>query len=205
MSFRSPVYTPDAHGGCGGSGKLYRSLKMRCNRRHLLNPLSPLILFAIVFNSTVTWGGIIIEWVHPEKYSDAREDVYDEGRYSESVLRHLEASFRELHGRILGTSLHLEMRVTDVDLAGELEPGLRLGSHETRIIKDHYPARIRFFYTLRNSERNVIDQGEESLKSVFPASFVPGHGMRPYPYIKKLVQDWMRKLSNQHYRTKPSP
>ncbi|RQO61958.1 DUF3016 domain-containing protein [Paucibacter sp. KBW04] len=72
---------------------------------------------ALLLGAAAAQASVEVRFVNPEKFSDANRSVVDRDR----VLQALQAHLRELGDQQLpGKDLLIE--VTDVDLAGELEP-----------------------------------------------------------------------------------
>jgi hypothetical protein len=143
-------------------------------------------------------GELKIEWNSPEDFRDA-DYYYNGGKKSkEIVLNNLERYFTKEAKNRFPDGYVLTMKVTELDLAGDFEPWRNPGFDDVRIIKDIYPAIIQFDYQLVDADGTVVSEGSERLKdSLLPRSLSAQFAGRsePYPYVKTLVRDWMRKLA----------
>eukprot|EP01137_Pigoraptor_chileana_P019038 Opistho-2@79491 len=82
---------------------------------------------ALALSAGIAAAAVEVRFVEPEKYSDAGD--FAGYRDREQTLKDIQAHFRELGDKLLpGKDLLIE--VTDVDLAGSVEPvGRRMETH----------------------------------------------------------------------------
>lgn len=143
-------------------------------------------------------GELKIEWDSPEDFRDA--DYYFNGgkKSKEIVLNNLERYFTKEANRRFPDGYILEMKVTELDLAGDFEPWNNSSFSDVRIIKDIYPVIIEFDYRLVDADGNVVSEGSKRLRDMMiPKSLSAQFTGRSelYPYVKTLVRDWMRKIA----------
>ncbi len=139
-------------------------------------------------------GPVEVRWTDPAQFTDIR---YSGNRW-EAVrgtwVSDLANRFRSSAAKRLPPGQRLSVTITDIKRAGQYEPwhGPRLD--DVRIVKDIYPPRISFSYTLTDAEGRTLDQGERKLVD---AGFLTG-GTRlndsdPLRYEKQMIDDWVRK------------
>ena len=102
-----------------------------------------------------------VKWQNPDKY----EDIYEGTTQSKSKFRKrlyntLEETFK-LKANELPENYNLEITMLDVDLAGRVQRGLPA---EVRTIADSDFPRLHFYMILRDSQGNIVLQGEQNLK-----------------------------------------
>jgi len=141
-----------------------------------------------------------IEWSNPEDFRDA--DYYYNGseKSQKIVLTNLEKFFTRDAERFLPEDYSLEMTVTELDLAGDFEPWHGSSMQDVRIVKRIYPALIRFDYRLLDAQGTVVSEGSERLRDhMMPMSMSTSFLGRSesYPYVKSIVRDWMRRLTDE--------
>ena len=98
---------------------------------------------------------------------------------------------RQRRGRIADGE-QLDITVTDIDLAGDYEPWRNL-NQDVRIVRDIYPPRMRLYFTLRDSQGNVVSEGERRLSDL---GFLQGSGLLdtdPLRYEKRMIDSWTRR------------
>jgi hypothetical protein len=90
----------------------------------------------------------------------------------------------------LREDLHLNIWVTDIDLAGDFEPGRTPRTDDIRIIRAIYPVRIKLQFRLADSAGTVLAEGERTLTDF-------GRVNDPFPrsdalrYEKEVLRDWL--------------
>jgi hypothetical protein len=138
-----------------------------------------------------------VEWVEPKKYTDLRDRNFSTERFRKHVFSTLEEHLAEL-AEELPEGQHLKMKVTDVDLAGRVEPGSFSGlvaTHDNiRIMRDIDIPRMKFEYTLVDSAGAVLKQEEVHIKDMnylnTTRSFMRS---RPFSYEKQMLTRWFEK------------
>ncbi|MEE7547598.1 DUF3016 domain-containing protein [Xanthomonas sp. Kuri4-1] len=139
-------------------------------------------------------GPVEVRWTDPAQFTDIR---YSGNRWEAARgtwVSDLANRFRSSAAKRLPPGQRLSVTITDIKRAGQYEPwhGPRLD--DVRIVKDIYPPRISFSYTLTDAEGRTLDQGERKLVD---AGFLTG-GTRlndsdPLRYEKQMIDDWVRK------------
>lgn len=143
-----------------------RHLKLQLILRNLMLGVACLV-------SGTLWAGTAeVTWHQPEKYSDIQVGEGVQSAFQEQILKGLEQYIEDLAGQ-LPADYQLQMTVTDVNLAGEVElqpyeGGLRL----LRIIRNADFPSMKFSYQLNNAEGEQIMAGEERIRG----RVLPGQG-----------------------------
>ena len=145
---------------------------------------------AIAAAATLSAGTSTIEWKNPEKYSDIGEAFGTDGKFDQ-FKEEIESYVERVAENELPDGAVLKMTVTNVDLAGEFEPW-RI-DHDVRIVRDIYPPKMRFNYTLQNNGE-VVSEGKENLSDI---DFTFNIGRRFFDqdqffYEKEMLGEWIR-------------
>lgn len=138
-------------------------------------------------------GAVAVSWTDPAAFTEVRHSRNRfeavRGDWVRDIARHVAArAERELRpGEVL------EVLITDIERAGDFEPGMGASDH-VRIVRDIYPPRIDLSYTLRDASGAVLASGERSLRDV---GFLQRHAgiinaSDPLRHEKRLVDDWVR-------------
>lgn len=110
-----------------------------------------------------------IEWVEPTSFTDVRSANTSNAKYRKRVFAQLESHLNEL-ARQLPEGQRLSMSVTNLDLAGRVEPGSMLGLSggmtDIRVIRDIDIPRMSFSFTIVDAAGEVIKQDNVDRKSV---------------------------------------
>ena len=143
----------------------------------------------------VAAGRVAVRFFEPETFTDLREAGLDfeneRGRafYLPLFQKHLE----QRAPRYLKEGERLELTFTDIDLAGEFEPGRGLAYYDVRIVRDRYLPRLAFQFRVTAADGTVVKEGERRLAD---GSFmIRGAGMDndSLRYEKAMLDDWMRR------------
>ncbi|MGH7845006.1 MAG: DUF3016 domain-containing protein [Candidatus Binatia bacterium] len=133
---------------------------------------------------------ISVAFIEPEKFTDAgRAEV--EPTFS-GILRELEKFLIDTGSRYVPENMRLNIRITNLDLAGDFELFRGPQADQVRITKGLYPPRIVLEFELLESAAKVIKAGKRDLtdidyqwRSVYPREDY-------LRYEKDILRDWMR-------------
>jgi len=129
----------------------------------------------------------------PEKFSDAADSQRGSDFGRESNLADLSAHLvRKAHAYI-PEGQKLVVTITDVDLAGEIEPWRSPQMQDVRIIKEIYTPKIDLSYTLVDANGAVIREGKSQLRDLNYMMNINPNRSDPRIYEKALIDDWLRK------------
>jgi hypothetical protein len=130
---------------------------------------------------------VSVAFARPETYADPSVRWSDGER--DGILRELGAGMTRSAVGYLRDDVTLEVRVTNLDLAGQVEDW-RGPLHQFRVIRSVYPPRMTFEYRLRDSRCRVLDQGLAKLTNP-NFQFGPGSDTDRLFYDKALFRDWL--------------
>jgi hypothetical protein len=134
-----------------------------------------------------------VSFVEPEKFSDAADGQRGSDFGRESNLAELKEHFLRRANAYVPEGQRLEITVTDVDLAGEVEPWRSPQMQDIRIIKDIYSPRIDLSYRLVGASGAVIKEAKSQLRDLTFMMNINANRNDPRVYEKTLIDDWMRK------------
>ena len=143
-----------------------------------------------------------IEWDKPEKYRDVRPSNESRKRFRDATFTHINEYMNKL-ALALPENYKLLMKVSDLDLAGQVWPASYLGlghnMSDIRIVKNIDIPRITFSYQLLDESGEVVQQAAVKLKdmSFFDRSnrFFKSESLR---YEKNMLQRWFKKEFGAH-------
>lgn len=134
--------------------------------------LTGLIIFAVTFglsSQVAAQSKVEIEWDKPEKFRDVRASNESRKRFRDSTFERIDEYMNEL-ALTLPDNKKLLMKVTDLDLAGQVLPasfiGLGHGGSDVRVIKNIDIPRISFSYQLLDSSGQVLQTAAVKLKDM---------------------------------------
>lgn len=138
-------------------------------------------------------GNAVVNWSNPSEYKDVEASSGSQAEFQTKTFAELEATIQKLASS-LPDAQQLEMTITDLDLAGEVKlSGARTQHQDVRVVRDMYPAKIKFHYRLLDAGGNVIKEGNEKLQSrSMSASLRTGSG-EPLEMEKRMLIDWFKR------------
>ena len=134
-----------------------------------------------------------IEWIDIEKYRDIEASNQAQKRFEESVIKNLTGFFRTAAKEHLPDDQTLHIRITDLDLAGDVDYFFMDYDQPVRVVKEMYFPSIEFSYELRDAQNQVIKKGSENIKDMeFLSTGMNLQNTSSLHYEKKLIEDWFR-------------
>jgi hypothetical protein len=132
-----------------------------------------------------------IAFIHPEAFSDVGRDRRHTDR--DDYLERLKAHLADRAGRLLPADERLEIRITEVDMAGDFEPWT--GSRDDiRIFRPIDAPRIHLAFRLVGADGTLRQEGERRLVDT---SYLSGGDVRssndPLRFEKALLDRWMAR------------
>lgn len=135
-----------------------------------------------------------IEWDKPEKYRDVRPTNESRKKFRETTFERINEYMNKL-ALELPENNKLIMKVSDLDLAGQVWPASHVGlghsASDVRVIKNIDIPRINFSYQLLDESGQVLQEAEVKLKDMSfldrSNSFFKSETLR---YEKNMLKRW---------------
>jgi len=135
-----------------------------------------------------------VDFTNPSGFRDINYDGMDTIKGRRIVLDEIRDVFRSEAQKHLPSGYTLDVRVRDIDLAGEYEPE-RLPENDVRVDREVYPPRIQFDYQVLDELERVIGKGSETLTDLNylmnPVRALRRQGEVAYD-VSELIRDWMK-------------
>ena len=132
-----------------------------------------------------------VSWTDPAQFTEAKYGRQFHQPEPEIWLAEFQKVLVKQAGAVLKPGQHLDVQITNVKLAGQVEPFHGPSANDVRVIKSIYPPEINLSFTLTGADGQVIDQGERKLRD---AAFLDrGSASRSdsYRFEKRLLTDWI--------------
>ncbi|WP_111268150.1 DUF3016 domain-containing protein [Marilutibacter maris] len=135
---------------------------------------------------------VSVSWDDPAGFSEIRYSgnrwEAEQGNWVEELARYI----RERAGRALPAGQRIDIRITDIDRAGDYEPGRGVDGDRIRVVRDIYPPRLSLSFTRYDASGQVIAQGERRLTDLgYLHRASRRFGNDPLGHEKRLVDDWV--------------
>jgi hypothetical protein len=136
---------------------------------------------------------ITAEYVGAEKFTDFRDSIMESEKARAGLITQFNEHLASL-GKFLPDGQRLELRFTNIDLAGDYEPWRGPDFDDIRIMKDIYIPRMTVEYKLLDASGAVIRSGSERISDMsylMSARLIPDND--PLRYDKNMLTDWVRR------------
>ena len=133
---------------------------------------------------------ISVVLIEPEKFNDARRAELEPT--STSIVGELQKFLITTGVRYVPENMKLNIRVTDIDLAGDFELFRGPQADQVRITKGLYPPHIVLEFELLDSTGKVIKTGNRDLTDIDYQLRVAYPREDYLRYEKELLRDWLR-------------
>ena len=127
---------------------------------------------------------------HPEKFSDASDGPRGTDLRRDVNLGEIRDYLVDRAQRFVPAGDKLTVTITDVDLAGEVEPW-HARAQDVRIIRDTYPPRIDLEFRLTDASGAVVKEGKRHLTDLNYTMNLNPFPNDPRVYEKRLIDDWL--------------
>jgi hypothetical protein len=138
-------------------------------------------------------GQVTVSFIEPEKFTDVKDGYLDSDKSRDQVLSTLKAHIESLARNYVAEGQHLEVKVTNVDLAGEFEPWHGIEFDHIRILKDIYPPRMDLEFRLSSADGKTISEGKRHLQELGYLMLSTLPTSDPLRYDKEMIRSWMRQ------------
>ena len=141
-------------------------------------------------------GNAKVTWQEPDNYTDIREGNDLRDSFRQALFSEFELLFDDL-ARQLPDGHVLDVTVTDVDLAGEVNAMHFCLWRDIRVIKPLYWPRMSFDYKLTDGSGQMLVSGHEDIKDM--AFFDRGVQLRltRFGFEERMLRDWFRKMQRE--------
>lgn len=137
---------------------------------------------------------VSIVWQEPETFRDIEAgNLMAQKQFQQRVIDELGRHIKAAADQYLPDQYRLNMTVTDVDLAGDVEYFFTRFPDGIRIVRDLYFPSIEFTYELTDETGTVRITGQENVRDIgfqFAGSrFITN---APFGYEKRMIDKWFR-------------
>jgi hypothetical protein len=129
---------------------------------------------------------------HPEKFADVKDAYMPTDKGRDAILDQIRQFVETKAASYLGAGQSLEVKFTEIDLAGDFEPQRGPQFMDVRIMKEIYPPRFDLEFKITGADGKVLSKGKRQLRDPFYLQrLVPFHD-DPLCYEKDILDDWLR-------------
>ena len=158
--------------------------------------LASLAALLVTLTSAVAWAAdapVTVTFAHPEKYTDFRLSCVSRDTDARSLMADLEAFLTATAAPLVPADQRLEITVTNIDMAGDIESWRGPGRCDVRVMKDTYPPRIDLTFRLVDADGKELRAGSRKLRdSNYLVNAGPSSITDHLRYEKALLGDLLR-------------
>jgi hypothetical protein len=159
-------------------------------------PSAALLALALLSLAPVVQAATLqLSWSEPNKYRDIRATDTNKYKFQARVMAELEKQFRKEAEKLPADQV-LQVAVSDLDLAGEVEYFYTSYPFGLRVIRNVDFPQIEFSYELRDAAGKAVKTGEEKLSDLgFRSSALVAANRldSSLHYEKKLIHEWYQQ------------
>jgi hypothetical protein len=133
---------------------------------------------------------VSVVFVKPEGFTDAGYSKTE--RSSPAILLQLQRFILDTAARYLPESMRLEVKIIDIDLAGDFELFRGPQFDHVRMTKSIYPPRIALEFRVVDAGDRIIKEGQRQLTDLNYQLRVDYPREDPLRYEKEISRDWLR-------------
>ncbi len=138
-------------------------------------------------------GRVTVIFDNPEQFTDVKDAFIPTDKGRDAILAEIRDFIVLRASSCLQDGQKLEVRFTDIDLAGDFEPQLGSSFNSVRIMKDTYTPKMALEFKLTGADGNVLSGGSRRLTDQNYLQRVVPHNNDPLCYDKALLADWLEK------------
>lgn len=137
-------------------------------------------------------SSVAVTFDHPENFADVKDSFVPSEKGRDDILGEIRQFIVDRASTYLGPGQHLEIKFTDIDLAGDFEPHHGPDFNSVRIMRGMYPPRLVFDFKLTGAGGQVLKEGRRKLTDLAYETRITRLGDDgELRYEKDLLTDWM--------------
>lgn len=146
---------------------------------------------AFAAEKTSTPSPVEVTFQNPAEFSDFTDSSTSRDSGQEHLMDQMRAHLQDRAAARLAPGQKLQIKFTNIDLAGDFEPWRGPQMNDIRIVKDLYPPRATIEFKLINADGSIAAQGERKLQNLgflMSSPFPRDDSLR---WDKDMLNDWL--------------
>jgi hypothetical protein len=136
---------------------------------------------------------VSVTWNDPAQFSELHYGFQFQQPKPEVWLTEFQKTLVKRADHVLKPGQHLSITITDVKLAGRVEPFHGAGASDIRVVKSIYPPEIELSFSLTGSDGQVLDSGERKLRDIAFLDRGSVNRSEAYRFEKRMLKEWVDK------------
>ncbi|WP_337879293.1 DUF3016 domain-containing protein [Rheinheimera sp.] len=134
---------------------------------------------------------IKVEYVDQKKFTDIKPSNEPKGSFEKRTLAGFDKIFADLAAKLPEGYLW-KVKVTDIDLAGDVNYMFTQTGQDIRVIKEIFSPRINFSYELLDSQQKVVLSEELKLRDMAFMSRSHLNRSQALSYEREMLERWFK-------------
>jgi hypothetical protein len=153
-----------------------------------------LIIGSIAFSSGANAGSAEVKWQNPDKFRDIDPGNSTKDSYRKSIEKSFGEEFSK-QAEKLPASQKLSVNVTNLDLAGEVDPIPSRGGLQLRVLKNIYYPQMTFDYKITGPGGSVVQEHQQvTIKDMgFMSGSANAGSSQDFYYERRMIREWFNK------------
>jgi hypothetical protein len=136
---------------------------------------------------------VTVELANPPAFVDFKTSCAPRPADLTALATQLERYLKTTAGRLLPEGQRMEITVTNIDMAGDIEAWRSPFLCDLRTMKDIYPPRIDLTFRILDAEGKEVRGGARQLVDVNYLDRAAPSGIDQLRYEKYLLSDWLQR------------
>jgi hypothetical protein len=133
----------------------------------------------------------VINFDNWQKYTDIKDSEAPTEKGQRAILDQIDAYLVKDASRVVPDGNVLTITFQDIDLAGDFEPWHGAQWDDIRVVKDIYPPRFVFTWSVTDPTGKIVKQGKEDILDMAFQTRITIFQDDPLRYEKQILDDWM--------------
>jgi hypothetical protein len=139
-----------------------------------------------------TVGKIVVTFDHPENFTDIKDTYTGTDSGEKAILDELKRTLESKASGAVSPGQTLELKFTNIDLAGDFEPQRGPQFMDVRVVKEIYIPRYDIEWRLLGADGQVLREGKKHLQDLAFMQRLAWPPSDPLRFDKEILQDWLR-------------
>jgi len=161
--------------------------------------MRPLLILAGALCGTLAFAAekistpspVEVTFQNPAEFSDFTDSSSARDSGQDHLMEQIRAYVQERAATRLSPGQKLQVKFTNIDLAGDFEPWRGPQMSDVRIVKDIYPPRMTLEFKLLNADGSVAAEGERKLQNLGFMMSTPFPRDDSLRWDKDMLNDWL--------------
>jgi hypothetical protein len=136
---------------------------------------------------------VTVELAHPEKFTDFKTSCVSRPVDVKALAAQLGRFVKTTAARLLPEGQRMEITVTNIDMAGDIEVWRNPRFCDLRTMKDVYPPRVDLTFRILDADGKEVRTGTRQLVDVNYLDRSAPSGIDQLRYEKYLLADWLQR------------